>query len=166
MMPPISFGQWLRQRRKTMDTTCEDLAGRIGCAASTLYKIEADTRRPSRQIAELLAQHLNIPPDEHAAFIRFARTEAPEPTALWGASFQPPTNLPTQPTVLIGRDEDVSAIRKRLHHPESRLLTLIGPPGIGKTRLALQVAAQARDDFADGVFVIALAPISDASLVP
>jgi len=160
-----SFGQWLKQRRKTLNLTREDLAQRIGCAAVTLYKIEADERRPSRQIAELLADLLNIPPDERADFIRFARAEVSDSAAPWGTPFHPPTNLPAQPTVLIGREEDVTAIRKRLLRDESRLLTLTGPPGIGKTRLALQVASQSLDDFADGAFFVALAPISDTNLV-
>ncbi|MEO8606292.1 MAG: tetratricopeptide repeat protein [Chloroflexota bacterium] len=161
----ISFGQWLKQRRKALDLTREDLAGRIGCAAVTLYKIESDERRPSKQIAALLAQHLNISLDEQAAFVQFARAEAVDAVAPWGTPFHSPTNLPAQPTLLIGRDEDVAAIQKRLVRPESRLLTLVGPPGIGKTRLALQVASQVLDDFPDGVFFIALAAISDANLV-
>jgi transcriptional regulator with XRE-family HTH domain len=166
MIAKTSFGQWLKQRRKALDITCEDLAQSIGCAAVTLYKIESDVRRPSKQIAELLAEFLNIPADERTAFVEFARTEAAELAAPWGTPFHPPTNLPAQPTPLIGRDADVAALRKRLLQHQSRLLTLTGPPGIGKTRLALQVAAQVLDDFADGVFLIALAPISDAHLVP
>jgi predicted ATPase/DNA-binding XRE family transcriptional regulator len=166
MTAKTSFGQWLKHRRKTLDLTQEDLAQRIGCAVITIYKLEADKRRPSKQIAELLAEYLNIPPAERAAFVQFARAKAAESFAPWGTPFHPPTNLPTQPTNLIGRDEDVATTRKRLLQPESRLLTLTGPPGIGKTRLALQVAAQTLDDFADGVFFIALAPITDANLVP
>ena len=150
---------------KALDLTREDLAGRIGCAAVTLYKIESDERRPSKQIAELLAEFLNIPPAEHTAFIQFARAETIESSVPWGTPFHPPTNLPAQPTLLIGRDEDVVAIGKRLRRDESRLLTLVGPPGIGKTRLALQVASEALDNFTDEVFFIALAPISDANLV-
>src|SRR5512134_681764 len=114
MTAKISFGQWLKQRRKALDLTREDLAGRIGCAAVTLNKIEADLRRPSRQIAELLAEHLNIPPDERAAFVQFARAEAAESAAPWGTPYQPPTNIPVPPTPLIGRDEDTVAICKRL----------------------------------------------------
>ncbi len=165
MTTKTSFGQWLKQRRKTLDFTREDLAQRIGCAAVTLKKIEADERRPSKQIAELLAEHLNIPPDERAAFVNFARSEAVDSAAPWGTAFHPPTNLPAQPTMLIGRDEDVATIGKRLLRDESRLLTLTGPPGIGKTRLALQVAVEVLDDFSDGVFFVALAPITDANLV-
>jgi predicted ATPase/DNA-binding XRE family transcriptional regulator len=160
-----SFGQWLKQRRKALSLTQEDLARRIGCAAVTLRKIEADERRPSEQIAELLAQQLSIPADELKIFIRFARAETAGVPVFGKISFHSPTNLPPQPTLLIGRDADVAAIYKRLLLPESRLLTLLGPPGIGKTRLAQQAAAEVLDAFAHGVFFVALAPISDASLV-
>jgi predicted ATPase/DNA-binding XRE family transcriptional regulator len=165
MTTRTSFGQWLKQRRNALDITQDDLAGRIGCSPSNLYKIEADERRPSKQIAELLAQHLNIPPDERPAFVRFARAEKVEDAAPWGTPFHPPTNLLAQPTPIIGRDAEAAALRKRLLQLEARLLTLIGPPGVGKTRLALAVATQVLDDFADGVFLVALAPISDANLV-
>jgi predicted ATPase/DNA-binding XRE family transcriptional regulator len=160
-----SFGQWLKQRRKMLDLTRDDLAQRVGCAAITLKKIEADDRHPSKQIAELLAEHLNIPPDERSAFVSFARSEIGGNAAPWGTPFHPPHNLLVQATVLIGREDDVAALRRRLLRPETRLLTLIGPPGIGKTRLAQEVAAQVLDDSADGVFFVALAPISDANLV-
>ena len=165
MTPKISFGQWLKQRRKALDLTREELARRIGCAAVTLYKIEADERRPSKQIAEILAEHLNIVAAERAAFVNFARSEAAESTALWGTLFHPPNNLLAQPTRLIGRDEDVIAISKQLLQHESHLITLIGPPGIGKTRLALQVSGEVLDDFVDGVFFVSLATITDANLV-
>jgi predicted ATPase/DNA-binding XRE family transcriptional regulator len=164
MTANTSFGQWLKQRRKTLDLTREALAQKIGCAVVTLNKIEANERRPSKQIAELLADHLNIPPQERTAFIQFARGEAGESAAPWGTPFHPPTNLTAQPTLLIGRDEDAAAVRKRLH--QSRLLTLTGPPGIGKTRLSIQVASQVLDDFVDGVFFVILAAITNADLVP
>jgi predicted ATPase len=76
-----------------------------------------------------------------------------------------PTNLPAPTTALIGREQQVEEAAKRLTRPDVRLLTLTGPGGIGKTRLALRVAATVSDEFAHGAFVVALAPIADPSLV-
>ncbi|MDQ5851887.1 MAG: adenylate/guanylate cyclase domain-containing protein, partial [Chloroflexota bacterium] len=76
-----------------------------------------------------------------------------------------PNNLPAQPTPFIGREREVAAVRQRLLHPDIRLITLTGPGGIGKTRLGLRVAAQVLNDFPDGVYFVALAPISDPMLV-
>jgi predicted ATPase/class 3 adenylate cyclase len=359
MVAETSFGRWLQRRRKALDLTQEALAQRVGCAAETLRKIEADARRPSRQIAERLADALELPPDERLAFVRAARAElstdrlappthsvpqaafvsaatlpsgtltflftdieistqlwerhtaamavaltrhdailrhaieehqgvvvkstgdgihavfARAPDALaaalaaqralhaesWGATgqlrvrmalhtsvaeardgdyFGPPLNriarllaaghggqillslataelvrdalppevalhglgvhrlkdltrpeqifqalapdLPTafpplntldarpnnllaQPTPLIGRDKDVARLCDLLQHPDTRLVTLSGPGGIGKTRLALQVAAELLDKFPDGVYFVALASITDPTLV-
>ncbi len=354
-----SFGYWVRRQRKALDLTQAELARRLGCAPSTIRMIEADARRPSRQIAVLLAEQLAIAPADRDAFIRAARAElntdrlappvqhvsrAPNLTALdlpsgivtfvltdiagstalwehypqampaalarhtailreaiathggvvfktvgdaifaacpsasaalaaalaaqralqaevWGATgplrvrmalhtgsveardgeylglslsrvarllsashggqvllslatkelvrehlppevtlrslgehrlkdlsspeqiYQlvtpdlptkfPPlltldrhrTNLPAQPTPLIGREHEVGATATLLRATYVRLLTLTGPGGVGKTRLALQVAAELIEDFVDGVAFVDLAPIRDTSLV-
>jgi len=76
-----------------------------------------------------------------------------------------PYNLPLQPTPFIGREREVEAVCILLRRPEVRLLTLVGPPGIGKTRLGLQVAADLLDDFPDGVCFVPLAPITGPDLV-
>ncbi|MEZ4712654.1 MAG: BTAD domain-containing putative transcriptional regulator [Caldilineaceae bacterium] len=76
-----------------------------------------------------------------------------------------PNNLPQPTSSFIGRSAEVRAVRAELGRPDVRLLTLTGPGGAGKTRLALQVAAAELSDFADGVFFVALAPINDAELV-
>jgi predicted ATPase/class 3 adenylate cyclase len=357
-----SFGYWVRRQRKALDLTQAELARRVGCAEGTIRMIEADARRPSRQIAALLAEQLAIAPADHGAFIRAARAElnvdrlappvqhishAPSliaqpalpsgmvtflftdiegSTPLWerepdqmrlalarhdavlrmtianhgghaykkiGDAFQaafalpaqavaaalaaqralveqpwetsdpvrvrmglhigsavadgndystthtlnrvarimscghggqillsvevadlvrrdlpadvtlremgkhgmkglmqlehlfqvvapdlpaafPPlrtvesrsTNLPAQPTPLIGRENEVAAVATLLHGTDARLLTLTGPGGVGKTHLALQAAVDLLDDFADGVYVVNLAPIADPDLVP
>jgi predicted ATPase/class 3 adenylate cyclase/ATP/maltotriose-dependent transcriptional regulator MalT len=77
-----------------------------------------------------------------------------------------PTNLPIQPTPLVGRAREVAEACDLLMLDGARLLTLTGPGGAGKTRLALQVAVQLLDGFADGVFFVPLAAIDDERLVP
>src|SRR5258705_1226001 len=74
-------------------------------------------------------------------------------------------NLPPQPTPLIGREAEVAAVCEMLRNDDVHLLTLTGPGGTGKTRLALQAAAELLDDFHDGVFFVPLAPIRDPQFV-
>jgi predicted ATPase/class 3 adenylate cyclase len=76
-----------------------------------------------------------------------------------------PTNLPAPLTSFVGREGDLAEACRLLHREQVRLLTLTGPGGIGKTRLALQVAAELVEAFPDGVFFVALAPVSDPRLV-
>src|SRR5215207_1462815 len=76
-----------------------------------------------------------------------------------------PNNLPLQLTPLIGREREIDEVCRRLRSPEVRVLTLTGPGGAGKTRLGLQVGAELLDEFEDGVFFVALAPLTDPALV-
>jgi class 3 adenylate cyclase len=363
MEPISSFGYWLWRRRKALDLTQDELARQVGCALGTLKKIETDERRPSKQLAERLADCLEIPAADRPAFLKAARAElvvdrldlaaqplgapaeAPPPSAApilprgtvtflftdiegstplwqqhpqamanaiarhelllrttiasaggvvfktvgdavyaafasaldavaaalagqralaaeaWGATGPlhvrmalhtgvveeragdyfglplsrvtrllaaghggqvllshvtqelvrdqlPPgaelrdlgahrlkdldvpeqifqlaapdlptdfpalntldprrTNLPAQPTPLIGREREIADVSTLLRRAEVRLVTLTGPGGTGKTRLGLQVAAELLDDFADGSYFVDLAPISDPDLV-
>ncbi len=76
-----------------------------------------------------------------------------------------PNNLPFQPTPFIGREKEVAALGQLLCREDVRLVTLTGPGGTGKTRLALQVAAELSDLFADGISFVDLAPLNDPALV-
>jgi predicted ATPase len=75
------------------------------------------------------------------------------------------TNLPVQPTGLIGRETEIAEVAAMLLRPDVRLVTLTGPAGIGKTRLALQLAAGSLEQYADGVFFVGLASVTDPDLV-
>ncbi len=165
----LTFGQWVRQRRKELDLTQEELSLRVGCSLVLIQKIEGGQRRPSKQIAELLALHLSVPPNDHKDFVRFARAQPVEPPATAGTPWRVLrsqfTNLPVQPNPLIGRQGAVAAIRQRLLSEPVRLLTLVGPPGIGKTRLAIEIASQLVDDYEHGVFYIPLAAVTDPAQV-
>ncbi len=76
-----------------------------------------------------------------------------------------PTNLPAQPTALIGREREIAEVTALLRRDDVRLLTLTGPGGTGKTRLALQAAAELLDTFPDGVWFVNLALVLDPNLV-
>jgi predicted ATPase/transcriptional regulator with XRE-family HTH domain len=167
-----SFGHWLRHKRKALDLTREGLAGRVGCSAGTIQKLEEEERRPSLGMAERLAQIFDIPPNEQPAFLRFARGELHS----WSAETQEDTpwnpsaklsrsNLPTTVTSLVGREREIADVRNYLLKADIHLVTLIGPPGIGKTRLSIESARATFPDFPDGVFFAALASLDSPALI-
>ena len=68
------FGAWIKQHRRALDLSRLDLACQISCSISLIEKIETGERRPSRQIAGLLAKRFGVPADQQLAFISFARS--------------------------------------------------------------------------------------------
>jgi predicted ATPase/DNA-binding NarL/FixJ family response regulator/transcriptional regulator with XRE-family HTH domain len=169
-----SFGSWLRARRTELHLTQAALAERAGCAADVLRQFEAEVKRPSVQLAERLADALDIPAAERVSFIQAARGEQPARGARQDAvpaTLTPPVRQPHVPKPqieLIGREAERNALRVRLRTGSHRLVTLVGPGGIGKTSLALQVAADLAADpaFADGAAVVLLAPLAVANDLP
>ena len=158
----IPFGRHVHELRKAWDLTQEALAEQVGCSVVTLKKIEQGRLRPSRQLAELLAAALGVAPAEQVAFVRRARQTAP--SAPSHSHPAPRTNLPLPTTTLLGREPEVAALAALLCGG-TRLVTLTGPPGIGKSRLALDTAHTLRPDFPAGVWWVPLAAARDPERV-
>jgi transcriptional regulator with XRE-family HTH domain len=151
----ISFGYWAQQRRLALDLTRPELAQRVGCSPVTVKKIERDERRPSRQIAELLADQLLIPDEDREKFIRIARGE-------FGAPSLSSPNLISLPTFLrtpgetekwveipcVARERELAQLDTHLNASvagNGGIVFITGEAGSGKTLLAQEFARQAQD---------------------
>lgn len=160
-----SFGNWIKRKRKTLDLTQLELANKVGCSLATVVKIEADERRPSRQIAELLAQHLEVSADQHELFMKVARRAKPA-DALYRIKHsnqilpQTKNKISKSNNPLIGREFELAEISRFIQDPKCHMLTLTGTGGIGKTRLALETSFQVQDAFTYGGIFINLAALN------
>ena len=159
-----SFGERLRRLREAAGLTQEELAERAGLTRDAIGALERGLRRrPYPHTLRALSAALGLSDQARETFHASVRERGtPAPAA--GAIQTPP--LPAPPTGIIGRERETAELR-RLLLGDARLLTLTGPGGVGKTRLALEVASDAAQHFPDGVAFVALAPLADpASVVP
>jgi transcriptional regulator with XRE-family HTH domain len=161
----LTFGAWLRLRRRQLDLTQKELADRSSCSVVTIRKIEQGNRRPSKQLAELMAAALQVPAEQMADFVTYARQDPDStqmPIALQGLArllLQPPPStrtvqtartrpteearivaLPRPTTPFLGREAEIEALLDTIQDPDQQLVSILGPGGMGKTRLALAVA--------------------------
>lgn len=169
--PTASLGEQLRRYRQRAGLTQADLAERTGLTTVAISALERGTRNhPYPHTTRQLVGALGLSDEERAAFIAAASRAAPkqsvEPSA-HPAHAGVPASTPIPPTPLIGRALELARLRARIDRPAAgRLTTITGLAGIGKTRLVLQLAAELRPEFPDGVWFVALAPISDPAEVP
>ncbi len=177
------FSALLRQYRLAAALSQEALAERAALSTRGISNLERGLRRrPHLTTVALLADALALSPGDRAAFVAAARDAPPSitPEAITepphaeasasseegGASAASPA-LPAAPPDLVGRATELAAARDLLWQGKTRLLTLTGPGGVGKTHLALALAlaAESRAHYADGVVFVALAPVRDPVLV-
>lgn len=156
------FGALLRQQRLATGLTQEALAERAGLGVRTIQDLERGAARPRADTTARLQAALGLCGEGRARFAALAR---PAPrhrsritTAARGAG-SGATHLPVVPTSFVGREREVAAVHRLLG--AARLVTLVGPGGVGKTRLALAVTARCSTDFADGAVFVDLAPLAD-----
>jgi predicted ATPase/transcriptional regulator with XRE-family HTH domain len=157
----LAFGDLLRRRRALAGLTQEDLAESTGLTTQAISLLErGERRRPQRYTVQKLAESLGL---EGQALTEF-ESAARRPSARSRPTELPRRALPTPPTPLVGREDEVAEVAGLLTCEDVRLLTLTGPGGVGKTRLALEVAS--REAFAGGAAFVSLAPLRDAAVVP
>jgi predicted ATPase/transcriptional regulator with XRE-family HTH domain len=174
-----AFAELLRDYRRTAGLTQDELAERASLSPRALRKLESgETRTPRRDTIVLLATALNLSPEGRTLLEvsigqqRIWSLAANTSTALPPSSRRLRTtgNLPSPLTPILGRAQEQATAVHLLRREDVRLLTLTGAPGIGKTRLALQVGSVLQDNapdalFPDGVFLVELAPLTDPALV-
>jgi predicted ATPase/transcriptional regulator with XRE-family HTH domain len=159
------FGALLRRHRLAVGLTQEALAERAGLSAKAVSDLERDpARTPRLGTVTLLADGLGADQDGRAELLAAARPRVVPGAGAPATALSRP-GLPRPLTPLIGRAGVTAAVLKLLRRGDIQLLALTGPGGVGKTRLAIEVAEQMAGDLADGAVFVDLAPLRDPGLV-
>jgi predicted ATPase/transcriptional regulator with XRE-family HTH domain len=160
------FGDLLRHQRLEAGLSQETLAERAGLSVRGISALERGVNRtPQRETVLRLAEALALAGEARALFEEAAQRRGAGPRLAETATFDRPPALPVPLTALLGRGEEVRALTVLLLDPTIRLVTLTGPGGVGKTRLALAVASEPAIEFPDGVIFVSLASLGDPGLV-
>jgi predicted ATPase/transcriptional regulator with XRE-family HTH domain len=164
MKEQSSFGALLKHYRLGAGLSQEGLAARASLSARTISDLERGVHdTPHADTLALLTGALTLSAQQHALLLGAARPELAASLEVLPVS--PSPGFPFPPTRLIGRSREHSYALDLLRRSETHLLTLTGPSGVGKTRLALQLLQDLAPDFTDGVVYVPLASIRDATLV-
>ena len=163
---PASFGSLLARFRETSGLTQALLAAQAGLSTNAISALERGVvRAPYHVTVQALAKALDLSDLDAATFesrvFRGRRPRRRVPGNLLGGR----TSVPRPPHAIIARDQELASIARLLRQPEVRLITLLGPAGVGKTRLALEVGMRAASDFPDGVVFVDLAAARNVTSV-
>ncbi len=162
-MEPTTFGALLKRYRMAAGLTQEALAERASLSTRAVSDLERGlSRAPRYDTLDLLTKAMNLEAELRATLFAAARPALPS-----ADTKAPPLQvLPFPPTALLGRELEIAQALDLLQVRDVRLLTVTGPGGVGKTRLALELAHTLRAGFADGLAWIDLTALRDPSLVP
>ncbi|MFN8472861.1 MAG: AAA family ATPase [Anaerolineae bacterium] len=144
MQPELTFTTWLKQKRREQGLTQETLAGLAGCSTAYLKMIEAGRRPPTRPVVDALLEALQVPKEMRAIYVDLAFASRSSPPAS-----VPLPSLIEGRTELVGRQRELAQLRQewaRVKEGRTRIALLSGEPGIGKTRLAHELIAEAARD--------------------
>jgi predicted ATPase/DNA-binding XRE family transcriptional regulator len=161
-----SFSTRLRGLRKDAGLTQQELAQRAGLSLNAVNALERGARKhPYPHTVRSLADALGLSQEGRSSLLAAVPGRG-KTTAEVAAASELEASLPSPPTLLVGRERELEEVRELLLGGSAvRLLTLTGIGGVGKTRLAVEAAREAEDRFADGAAFVALASLSDPSLV-